>query len=140
MKTLFKLKIVKSLSMRKTDIIFYWISTGILCLMMILSASMYIFNTEEIAEVFVRLGYPTYILYPLATAKILGVSVILINKSDFLKYLAYAGFFFNTTLAFFAHYMVNDGEQGGATIAMLAVGLSYIYDRKIAKHKAKTSS
>ncbi len=127
--------------MKKSDIIFYWISTGILCLLMVLSASMYIFNTEEIAKIFTSLGYPTYIIYPLAAAKILGVSVILIDKSDFLKYLAYAGFFYNFLLAFFAHYMVNDGEEAGATIAMLAIGLSFIYDRKIAKHKSiKTQS
>ncbi len=119
--------------MRKQDVVFYWLSTGILSLLMLLSASMYVFNHVEIAKIFESLGYPTYIIYPLAVAKVLGIAVILINKSDFLKYLAYAGFFFDFLLAFFAHYMVNDGDEAGATIAMLAVGLSYIYDRKRAK-------
>mgnify|MGYP000092769394 CR=1 FL=1 len=121
--------------MTKTDIVFYWISTGILSLLMVLSASAYFFNYDEIAKVFTSLGYPTYLIYPLATAKVLGIAVILINKSDFLKYLAYAGFFYDILLAFFAHHMANDGDEAGSTIAMLAIGLSYIYDRKLVRKK-----
>jgi len=68
----------------------------------------------------------------LAIAKILGIVAILTKMSNFLKHLAYAGFFFNFLLAFFAHIMIGDGDFPGALIAMLFLVVSYIYDRRIA--------
>lgn len=50
--------------------------------------------------------------------------------SKTLKEWAYAGFFFDFVLAFFAHFMVNDGEFGGALIAILLVSVSYISWKK----------
>ena len=54
----------------KTTKIIYWIATALLCLLMLASAGMYIFNHAEVAKIFISLGYPTYIIYPLAIAKI----------------------------------------------------------------------
>jgi len=34
---------------------------------------MYFFNHEEVAAMFTNFGYPTYIIYPYATAKLLGL-------------------------------------------------------------------
>ena len=79
--------------MEKRNKIIYWIATGLISVMMLMSAGMYIFDHNTVSEVFTTLGYPTYIIYPLAIAKILGIIVILVNKWDFLKGLAYAGFF-----------------------------------------------
>ena len=64
----------------KKDKIIYWISTGLLSLMMAMSASMYIFNYETITATFQSLGYPSYLVYPLAIAKILGIAAILTKK------------------------------------------------------------
>ena len=75
------------------------------------SAGMHIFKNEEINNTFEALGYPSYIVIPLATLKILGLIAIWTNKSKSLKEWAYAGFFFDFVLAFFAHYMVNDGDH-----------------------------
>jgi len=47
----------------------YWASTGLFTILMLFSAGMYIFNHGEIIKAFEVLGYPTYIIYPLATAK-----------------------------------------------------------------------
>lgn len=110
----------------------YWISTGLLTAMMLMSAGMYIFNHEEISKVFVSLGYPAYIIYPLAVAKVLGLVAIWSNQSKALKEWAYAGFFFDFVLAFFAHVMVSDGEQFGAVITTVILFVSYFSWKKIA--------
>lgn len=115
----------------KTQRIIYWIATGLLTLMILFSAGMYFFNHEEIVEVIKALGYPTYIIYPLAILKLSGLAVILSNKGGVLKEWAYAGFFFNFVLAFFAHYMIGDGEQFGALIAVILLLTSYFLGKKV---------
>ena len=115
----------------KTNKIIYYVSTGLLTVMMLMSAGMYFFNNEMVREVFTNLGFPTYIIYPLAVAKILGLIAIWTKKSNTLKEWAYAGFFFDFVLAFFAHVQVNDGEQWGALAATILLLVSYIYERKV---------
>ena len=111
--------------------ILYWASTVILTLIMLFSAYNYFFNHEMIVEFFENMGYPTYLIYPLAIAKLLGLITIWGNFSASLKEWAYAGFLFNTILAFFAHYMVSDGQHVGAVIAFVAVMLSYFTGKQV---------
>ncbi|WP_428740551.1 DoxX family protein [Tenacibaculum sp.] len=115
----------------KRDKIIFYVSTGLLTLMMLMSAGMYLFNHEAIAGMFTAFGYPTYIIYPYAMAKILGLVALWFLRGKFLNEWAYAGFFFAFILAFFAHVMISDGEQVGAVIAMVLLILSYIYKKKI---------
>ena len=115
----------------KRDKIIFYVSTGLLTLMMLMSASMYFFNHETIAGMFKGFGYPTYIIYPYAIAKILGLGALWFFRGKFLNEWAYAGFFFAFIFAFFAHVMIGDGEQTGAAIAMVLLIVSYIYSKKI---------
>ncbi|WP_299064785.1 DoxX family protein [uncultured Polaribacter sp.] len=115
----------------KTKKIVYYISTGLLTLLMLFSVSMYLFNNTEITKAFTSFGFPTYLIYPLATAKILGLVAIWFINNTSLKEWAYAGFFFNFILAFFAHYMISDGEQMGALVAIILLLVSYFYSKKI---------
>ncbi len=115
----------------KTQKIIYWIVTALLSLLVLFSAGMYFFNHAEIVNAFTNLGFPTYIIYPLATLKILGLIVILGNLGGNLKQWAYAGFFFNFVLAFFAHLMVGDGEQFGALMAVVLLLASYFLGKKV---------
>ena len=108
----------------------YLVSTGLLSAMMCLSAGMYVFNHEEIAVVFTKLGYPTYIMYPLASMKMLGLIAIWSRKSKILLNLAYAGFFYNFVLAFFAHVMIRDNEFAGAMMALIFLSVSFVTQRK----------
>jgi hypothetical protein len=71
--------------MEKRNKIIFWILTGLISLVMLFSASMYLMNTAEVKLLFAGFGYPTYIVYPLAVAKILGVVAILLS----LNYLPY---------------------------------------------------
>ncbi len=110
--------------------IVYWISTVALCCIMLYSAQMYVFKTEMIKGFFESFNYPTYIVVPLAIAKMLGVIVILTNKVKWMKEWAYAGFFFDLVLASLAHYYA--GHPVGLpvyTIILLAV--SYTVGKKV---------
>jgi hypothetical protein len=115
----------------KTTKIIYYISTGLLTLLMLFSAGMYFFNHEEVAGIFTSFGYPTYIIYPYAIAKLLGVVALWFLGNKVIKEWAYAGFFFAFILAFFAHVTVGDGEQMGAVFAMILLMTSYITNKKI---------
>ncbi|AZQ43194.1 DoxX family protein [Nonlabens ponticola] len=108
----------------------YWIVTVLFCLMMTFSAGMYLFNSEYIFTEFVKLGFPTWIVYPLAGAKLLGVATILIRKNRSLVEWAYAGFFFNILLAMLAHIVIVDGEQWGALVALIMAMSSYFLGKK----------
>lgn len=114
----------------KTNKIIYWTSTGLLSAMMLMSAGMYVFNNAMIQEMFTAFGYPVYIIYPLAVAKISAVIVLLSQKQSKIKEWAYSALFFEFILAFFAHYMIGDGEQMGAIMAMTLLLVSYIFGRK----------
>ena len=111
----------------------YWASTGLLTAMMLMSAGMYFFNHDTVSEMFASLGFPTYIIYPLGIAKILGLVAIWTEKSKALKEWAYAGFFFDFLLAASAHIVVNDGEFAGALVAMVLLFTSYFTWKKLAQ-------
>lgn len=111
--------------------ILFWVSTCMLTLIMFFSVYNYFFNHQAIVDFFVNMGYPTYLIYPLAVAKIFGLIAVWGNFSKWLKEWAYAGFFFNTLLAFFAHYMVSDGEHMVAVIAFIVVLISYFTGKEV---------
>lgn len=115
----------------KANTIIYYISTSLLTLLLLFSVGMYFFNHEEVAGMFTSFGYPTYIIYPYAIAKLLGLMAIWFVANKVIKEWAYAGFFFAFILAFFAHFMVGDGEQMGALVAMILLTASYLTYKKI---------
>jgi len=121
--------------MKKVKII-YWVATILLCAMMLYSATMYFTKYKMVNDFFEVLGYPTYIIYPLATLKILGVIMILWRKSDWLTEWAYAGFFFDVILAFFAHYFA-EHDINFTLIGLILILTSYFFGKVARK---KTSS
>jgi len=116
---------------QNTNRIIYYSATGFLTLLMIFSAGMYIFNYDMVAETFNNLGYPTYVIYPLAVAKILGLIAIWTKKSAFLKEWAYAGFFFDFLLAISAHISIQDGEYAPALLAIILLIVSYRFEKHL---------
>ena len=85
--------------------LFYWLPNGILLLLMVGSGIMYFFNAEEVAKVFVQMGYPVYTMYFNAAAKILGGIAIVAPVPRFLKEFAYAGYLYIMLLAAQATWM-----------------------------------
>ena len=119
----------------KKDKKIYYGATGLFSALAVMSAGMYFFNHEMVVEAFTKYGYPTYIIYPLGVAKLLGVTAIWTNKSAFLKKMAYAGFFYNGVLALFAHIMVGEPltDYIHAILFLVFVITSYCYDKKLSQ-------
>lgn len=117
--------------MKNRDLIIYRIVTGLMSLLAVMGAGMYFFNYELAESMYINLNFPTYIIYPLGIAKLLGVFAIWYNKSRSLTEWAYAGFFFNSLLAISAHLNINDGEHYGAVVALVLAVTSYIYNKKL---------
>ena len=111
----------------------YFIVTGLLTALMSMSVGLYIFNHAEAVKSFSGLGYPVYLIYPLAIAKALGLIAIWTNLSKSLKEWAYAGFFFNTLLAASAHLATNDGKAILAIIAVILVLASYNLAKRLGR-------
>ncbi|MBQ4819889.1 DoxX family protein [Aquimarina sp. MMG016] len=110
--------------------IVYWITTVALCAIMLYSAQMYFLNTEKIKGFFEFFNYPTYIVIPLAIAKVLGVIAIITNKIKWVKEWAYAGIFFDLVLASLAHHYAEHGI-GLSVYAILILIVSYATGKKV---------
>lgn len=117
----------------KRNNIIYLTSTILLTIMIGMGVANYIFNTEVVGEMLTALGYPTYLIYPLAIAKTLGLIAIWFVKNKTLKEWAYAGLFFNLLLATISHIAVQDGQFVAPIIGLLLVLTSYFFERKTAK-------
>jgi len=79
---------------------------------------------------FRNFGYPTYIIYPYAIAKLLGIFALWNPNFDKIKEWAYAGFFFNIVLASSAHY--HAGENTTLTlVAIILLLVSYFFGKVV---------
>ena len=104
----------------------FWVSTALFSLVIIGSIFLYLTQYERFSAGFLKLGYPSYLVYPLVVAKTLGLIAILTRKIDWLKEWAYAGFFFNLTLSLVAHFALNTGNHLNALLAMVFMLISYV--------------
>jgi hypothetical protein len=109
----------------------YWTATVICCGIMAFSASMYFTKTAMVRDFFTHFQYPSYLVVPLATVKILGIAAILYRKNTWLKEWAYAGFFFDGVLAASAHINANDGGYVMALLTVTGTLVSYFMEKKI---------
>jgi uncharacterized membrane protein YphA (DoxX/SURF4 family) len=112
--------------MKKINI-FYWIVTGLMSALMLLSAFPDIMKSADALEFFKHLGYPEYLLPFIGVAKILGVAAVLIPRFPKLKEWAYAGLAFDTFGAFYSHISCGDGAENfaPALVALILVLGSY---------------
>ena len=109
----------------------YWILTGVMAAFMLTGSIPDLLRTPQAVEIFGHLGYPTYLLPFLGTAKILGLTAVLIPGFGRLKEWAYAGLIFDVTGAFYSHLSV--GDPGSAwvfpVIALVLIVGSYVFAR-----------
>ena len=126
--------------MKSKNLLIFRIVTGLFTFMILSGVAMYIFDHDTAAGLWEALGYPTYPIYPLAVAKVLGLVAIWTNKSPVLKEWAYAGFVFELLLGIGAHLAVQDGEFGGATLVLVLAIVSYIFDRRVAAEKLQLAA
>jgi len=119
----------------KTEKIIYWVSTGLLSLMMLFAGFSY-FTSPMAKTGFEHLGFPDYFRIELGTAKILGVIALLIPMIPAkIKEFAYFGFAITFISAFIAHLSSGDPMKVAINpvIAFIILVVSYVYYSKIAK-------
>jgi hypothetical protein len=105
-----------------TVIYTYWISTGLLSLLYISSAVIYVAKRDWVRETIVGFGYPGYLQPILVAVKVVAVAAIVSRVSVVLSDLAYAGMFYHLLLSGLAHIGVR--RPKGALPA--AVGLALL--------------
>ena len=109
----------------------YYIVLGLFTALILFSVFNYFFNGPLVKESFVALGFPSYLVYPLAIAKVLGLIAIWTKQSLVLKEWAYAGFVFDILLAISAHLNAHDGQVGGAVMALIFILTAYFVEKKV---------
>jgi hypothetical protein len=110
----------------------YWIVTGLMAAFMLLASIPDLLQAPQASAIFGHLGYPTYLLTFLGTAKILGVITVLIPGFRRLKEWAYAGLIFDLVGAQYSHVSVADPPSAWMfpVIGLLLVSGSYHFHRK----------
>jgi len=119
--------------MKKRDLITYRIITGLFSVFILAGAITYFADYQMVSDMFISLGVPTEIIYPLAVVKILGVLAIWLIKNKTIKTLAYLGFGLDLVFAIIAHTIAGDGGAVGPAIPLVLLALSFFYYRKLNK-------
>jgi hypothetical protein len=126
----------------KKDKVIYWIATGIVSVMMVMSGLMY-FMSPEVAEGFTHLGFPGYFRMELGVAKLVGATVLLVPQfPQRVKEWAYAGFGITFISAAIAHTASGDPGSvvAGPVIFLAILSVSRIYLSKMAETKVAVAA
>jgi hypothetical protein len=99
----------------------YWIATILFSAFMGFDAYAYLSHDPKMTAAMASLGYPTYFMAILGTAKLLGVLAILVPGVCRLKEWAYAGFTFTFIGAFFSHLASGQQKQAVMPLAALVI-------------------
>jgi hypothetical protein len=118
--------------MKKINIL-YWVFTGLLAVLMLLSAIPSLLETAQSMELTSKhLGYPVYFSRFLGVAKLLGVIALVVPGYRRLKEWAYAGFAFDLIAAAYSFLAVGDSPVQciAPVIGLVILALSYWYFHK----------
>lgn len=119
----------------------YWIATGIVVLVYLGGATFYITANNMVTEMYRNvLSYPTYLIWLLATLKIIAVIVILWRPSAFLTDFAYAAMFWHLLLAISAHLNAGDFGWPAALLALIGLVVSFLTANRVRTVKSPHGS
>ena len=96
--------------------------------LLLLSAVPDVLRIPGALMVFNHLGYPSYLLVFLGTAKMLGVAAVLVPGLPRIKEWAFAGLTFDVTGALYSHLSIGDPPDAWmpALVALVLVSGSYV--------------
>lgn len=116
----------------KKDKIIYWITTGIIALMMLFSAYAY-FADPKVTEGFQKMGFPNWFRIELGLAKAIAALVLIVPQIPVrVKEWAYAGLGITFISAAIAHYNLGDTPGMAAPLIFFVIlAVSNIYLHKI---------
>lgn len=108
-----------------------WTLTGLASALMVLSAVPDVLRVSGAVTVFHHLGYPSYLLPFLGTAKLLGIAAVLAPRMARIKEWAFAGLTFDLVGALYSHLSVGDPPRVWmpAAIGLILVSGSYVAHR-----------
>jgi len=109
----------------------YWIATGLLSALFLYSAFLFLTDTLVIQGHYQDYQYPSYLVVPMAIAKIFAIAVILLRKPKWVMEWAYAGLFFDLVLASFAHYRLGDSSLTITLLGILFLLVSYFFGKTV---------
>lgn len=109
--------------------VIYWMSTGIVSLMLLMSLS-YLSGSEEVVAGFSKAGYPQHLRIVLGIAKPAAAIVLLLPGLAVLKEWAYAGSTFALVMAFISAYSIGESAGVWAMPIALLVLLSISYNTR----------
>ena len=110
----------------------YWVVTGLMVAFMMLGSVPDVLQLEQAVSFIRHLGYPSYLLPFLGTAKIVGIIAVLVPSPRTIKEWAYAGLVIDLTGALYSHLSVGDpvSAWGFPVIGLILVGGSYLLYRR----------
>ncbi len=112
----------------------YWVVTGLMAALMIVSAVPDVLMVEGAVEIFTHLGYPQYLIPFIGVAKIFGaLAVVIPGLPRSLKEWAYAGLVIDLVGALYSHFSVGDPLMFFIvpSIALVLVFGSYFLYRRV---------
>lgn len=105
----------------------YWLSTGLLSLVYLISAVTYLTKKTWVEKKFSEFGYPSYLIPILAIVKILSVIILLLRFNIALSDLIYAGMFFHLLLSALAHIGIRKSPNAlPAALGLIFLTISFI--------------
>ena len=109
-----------------TMIYTYWISTILLSLLYLASATLYTMKTNWVKEQFTAFGYPSYLVKPLIFCKTLAVIVVISRFNTSLTDFTYAAMTLHLMLAIGAHWGVKKPKEAlPAIVGVLLIAASF---------------
>jgi hypothetical protein len=111
----------------------YWIPTGLLAAMMLVSGLANVTHQPRPMQAAAHLGYPAYIATELGIWKLLAAAAFVFGgRWPRLQEWAFAGVFFDLTGALVAHAASGDAlaESAPAGVLLLLTGIAYVAHRR----------
>ena len=118
-----------------TQKIIYWVATGLLSAMMLMSAFMYLSGGVEFKAQLAQVGLPLFFMQFLGVAKFLGAVALLYPRQHLLKEWAYAGFTFTFLGAIWTHISTSTSFVG-PLVALILLGVSYYFRNAVIRPAA----
>ena len=108
----------------------FWLATAYVLYLLGFAVWAYHAKHEAIAGFFTTLGYPSYLVYPLAYLKLLVILIIVTHRYNDLRDMAYAGYFINMMMALAGH-AIYGGSYVHAAIGGVCLVISYLLGNQV---------
>ncbi len=121
---------------KKIQIVVYWLATAYVLFLLGFSVWAYHVKHEMISGFFLALGYPSYLVYPLAYLKLTVIVIVVSHRYNDLRDMAYAAYFINMMMALVGHAMHGD-SYAHAALGGVCLVISYLLGNRVRGRPAR---